>query len=255
MRLQLISDLHFEFMLTSQWLVEIEKISAKQKTAEKADCLVIAGDMCGCKNIALILNEFAKHYTHIIYVNGNHELYGHHIDQVRAQKQYISENVHWLDNSKVILPDSDREVEFVGCTLWFPNKRGLEGLTYGWSDFTHISNFREYVYKENAESQKFLNENVTSSSIVVTHYLPTKQSIHPKFLARPYSDYNGFFVCDMEDLIRSKKPRYFLSGHTHEKFDYWFDGIEGGTKIITNPKGYLGEITEKPFDYWKMIEI
>lgn len=253
MKIQLISDLHFEFMADRHIYDEINKITAKQKTAEKADILAICGDLCTRKQIVWILNEFAKHYDHVLYVNGNHELYGAHIDQIRAIRTSgkLSENIHWLDNSKVTILGQ----EFVGCTLWFPELEGNLGYSLRWPDFMSILNFKDYVYKENEISQKFLNDNVSSKSVVLTHYLPTYQSVHRRYLVKPYSNYNRFFVCDMDELIRKKIPQYWLFGHTHEHFDYWFDGIENETRMVSNPKGYLGEEVEVPFEYCKVIKI
>jgi 3',5'-cyclic AMP phosphodiesterase CpdA len=129
MKLQIISDLHFEWLSPKEIYNEIAKIALRQgvpinpilfekedawkklwekeqgelngdKRADKrADVLVIAGDLCSYRNIWWILNEFSKYYEHVIYVNGNHELYGTHIDVVREQRNRqddhkINDNVH-----------------------------------------------------------------------------------------------------------------------------------------------------------------
>ncbi len=255
LKLQLISDLHFEWLSNKEVYNEIRKITSHQSTSEKVNFLVIAGDLCNYRNIWWILNEFAKYYEHVFYVNGNHELYGSHIDIVREQKtrkddHKISDNVHWLDNGKILLRNLgyDSHLEILGCTLWFPDLPGNLEKSRIWSDFKSILNFRDYVYKENEISQKFLCENVSENSIVVTHYLPTYQSVHKKYEGNPF---NVFFVCDLSNLIKEKKPKLWLFGHTHEKFDY----ILGNTRLISNPKAYPGENTEKPFDYFKIIEL
>lgn len=249
MKLQIISDLHFEWLSPKEIYIEIKKIAAHQSDNDKADVLIIAGDLCSYRNIWWILNEFSKYYEHVVYVNGNHELYGTHIDVVREQRNRkddhkINDNVHWLDNTKVVL----NGFEFIGCTLWFPDLPGNRELSRRWSDFKAILNFRDYVYKENTISQEFLKQNMNENSIVVTHYLPSWKSVHKKYEGDPY---NVFFVCGMEELIKEKNPSIVFHGHTHEHFEY----LINKTQIISNPKGYPNEATEKPFDYFKTVEI
>ncbi len=69
--------------------------------------------------------------------------------------------------------------------------------------------------------------------IVITHYLPSFRSVHPKFAAEPT---NCFFVCDVEDLIVERQPALWLHGHTHESADYQI----GKTRVVCNPFGYVG---------------
>jgi Icc-related predicted phosphoesterase len=153
-----------------------------------------------------------------------------------------------LDNTKITLNISGENFEFIGCTLWFPNLPGNLELSRGWNDFKSIQNFRDYVYKENAISQEFLKQNINENSIVVTHYLPSEKSVHAKYKG---DDYNVFFVCDMEDLIKEKNPKLHIFGHTHEKMDY----IINKTRLVSNAKGYPNENTAEPFDYFKIVEI
>lgn len=109
-----------------------------------------------------------------------------------------------------------------------------------------ILNFRDYVYKENENSVKFLSENITKNSIVVTHHLPTYKSVHPKYHG---SELNRFFVCEMDNIIEKNKPNYWLHGHSHENQDYRLFN----SKVICNPYGYPGE--SKDFISNKIIEV
>ena len=70
--------------------------------------------------------------------------------------------------------------------------------------------------------------------VVITHWPPTKEAIHPSFEG---DKLNPYFNNDREDLVRQVGAKLWISGHTHEPFDYEI----GPTRCIGNPAGYAGE--------------
>lgn len=242
MKIQIASDLHFECWGSDSKNI-IEKLSKS-----KADVLILAGDIDSRKNIFSSLKLFSDLYEHVIYVSGNHEHYGTHIDQLRKTRDLVHTqipNCHWLDNNEVTINNQ----KFIGCTLWFRNNSLNQLYEKNISDFGSILNFKEWVYVENENSIKYLSDNITDSSIVVTHHLPLEESVHWSY---KNDNLNRFFLCDMSSVIQEKKPKYYIHGHTHCCFDYEY----GNTRVIANPLGYPGEYkVDTIFDFEKVIKI
>ena len=53
--------------------------------------------------------------------------------------------------------------------------------------------------------------------ILVTHHMPHPGGIATKYIGDPT---NMFFLCDISDIIREKKPVLAIFGHTHCPFDF-----------------------------------
>jgi len=236
MKIQIASDLHTEFIRPKEVEAFVKKLQSDAKV------IVLAGDICSREKIIYTLHLFSEMYEHVVYVNGNHELYGTHIDKIREKKRYVPKNVHWLDNSVVEI-DNQR---FIGCTLWFRFDPMNQIYEKGMNDFYSILNFRDYVYKENETSVNYLTNNIQKNDIVVSHHLPSNKSVHPKYLGSPL---NRFFVCEMDDVIEKTKPKYYLHGHTHEQMNYKLFN----TQVIANPHGYPNETND--FVWNKIIEV
>jgi hypothetical protein len=113
------------------------------------------------------------------------------------------------------------------------------------NDFSQITGYEQWVYAENARAIEFLSDNVEKGDVVITHYLPSQGSVHPKYARSPL---NPFFLCDVEGLIRVKQPALWFHGHTHTSADYFIDE----TKVICNPLGY-GTENARDFDPEKVI--
>ena len=80
--------------------------------------------------------------------------------------------------------------------------------------------------------------------VVVGHHSPSRQSTHPRYLADElmnggYSSRLDFMIEDMPQI------KVWTHGHTHEPFDYNI----GLTRIVCNPRGYIGhEIRADEFE-------
>jgi predicted MPP superfamily phosphohydrolase len=205
------------------------------------DVLVLAGDITsiysGRKNIKNVLTAFSDKYPHTVFVMGNHEHYGGVPEKTRAIIHEIADDVgriDVLDNSSVVINDQ----RFIGGTGWFPYYAHNDKFKQFMNDFRIIIGFEEWVYEQHKALDILLNGELLESDIVVTHHLPSIQCIAPQYKLSPL---NGFFLSEFDDLILEKKPKLWLNGHTHHKYDFKI----GPTRIVCNPLGYPSEIKEQ----------
>lgn len=271
MKLQLVSDLHLEFIATEKnmyavdWKPVSEFLDALQS---KADVLVIAGDTCPGelsidkhkpgKNKNLLMNalyKLAKMYDHVIFVTGNHDYYHTFPDVVTENiKKAIRyhKNLHFLNNEPIKLTVRGTDsVKFYGGTMWFPeilDKKAHFAAKYGIPDFRCIGGFEPWVYEQNAEFVTNLRKFVDKDTIVVSHHMPTNKSVAPRWKG---SVLNPVFVSDQEKDIADLKPKMWIHGHTHDPFDYFLDD----THIMCNPYGYRQFGETLGFDYNLIVEV
>lgn len=237
MKIQIASDLHFEFYDDFN---KIKLFIEELRKNSTADILILAGDIANARNLPEILNIFSQLWKNIIYVHGNHEFYCRRIEDYLGLK--YSSNVHVLEDSFVEI-DNQR---FIGSTLWFKHK--YNHYTDGFiQDFQRIYD-SDKIGKINEQSEKFLNHEIKENDIVVTHHFPCFQSIAKQWINHPIIK---FFYMPMEEVIVNKKPKVWIHGHTHYSFDYEFDS----TRIICNPYGYVNRGINPNFDYCKEIEV
>jgi Icc-related predicted phosphoesterase len=231
MKLQILSDLHLEHHRDRgvQFVSQLPVV---------AEILIVAGDLCNGDELLPTLDMLAAKWKDVVYVFGNHELYGHSFASVRENLVYINEtrdNVHVLDNSLVSL----RGQRFVGTPLWFHWHKCVKAIKAGllvYNDFKAIRSFDPQVFEENAKAVRFLQDEVCAGDVVITHSAPSPVCVPARFEGDPI---NPMFFCDVSDLIRERKPALWVHGHTH-------DAIErqvGATRCICNPFGYGWENT------------
>lgn len=227
--LQILSDIHLEF-------AKYQYIPSKN-----ANIVIDAGDLCSQEsNIEYKaidhIKEILKHDKILIYVPGNHEYYnGDYKNKIEFKNENLR-NFYLLDNKSIIL----NGIKFVGSTLW---SNVNEYISYYVNDTNMIKNngkkfscndirseFKknlEYIVSELEDS---LKQNL--STVIITHYLPSFDSIHPK-----YKNYiiNSAFASDLNDIIIKYSPILWIHGHTHSSLDYKI----GNTRIVCNPRGYV----------------
>ena len=230
MRIAYGSDIHLEF----------GEIVASVFENVNADVLVLAGDVTASKCEAedffdIVLNNFEN----VIYLMGNHEHYRGQLDKTELiLREMLPKEVLFLQNESIEIDG----IKFLGTTLWtdFNNNSFLSKHTakYSMSDYTQIRLHNrklnpEDILQEHYLAKRFLNQNITEGSIVITHHLPSFQSIPTEYLS---SDINGAFASELSDMMLDFKPAYWIHGHTHKGIEYeCFD-----TKVVCNPRGYVG---------------
>jgi hypothetical protein len=113
----------------------------------------------------------------------------------------------------------------------------------------------EDAVEENKKCFAFIQHVVSEAKdgekvIVVGHHTPSHQSCHPRYSHDTIM--NGGYHTNYEDYIVDH-PQIVLwtHGHTHEKYDYMI----GETRIICNPRGYVGhEQISREFEL-KVVEV
>jgi Icc-related predicted phosphoesterase len=263
MKIALASDLHLEF-------------GDLEFTNEGADVLVLAGDIMIAQNLydhttekiqnsidlgnklgdrqkeAIKYRNFLERasvqFNHVIIIAGNHEFYHGRwyqaIDTLRHECNQFH-NVYFLeDQTKEI-----DEVLFVGSTLWTDmNKNDWHTkyqVKHGMSDFRIIKNDKnnyhnlhpDDVIVRHTKSLEFIKNTVVNTSkkiVVVTHHAPSDLSV-----ADCYKDQilmNGAYRSNLEDFVMNSNINLWCHGHTHFPFDYML----GNTRVVCNPRGYIG---------------
>jgi Icc-related predicted phosphoesterase len=92
-----------------------------------------------------------------------------------------------------------------------------------------------------------LAERVKEPTVVVTHHLPHRRSVHPKYEG---DSLNPAFVSNLDHIVRTPVSLW-IHGHTHESMDY----VVNGTRVVCNPRGYLPGEPNPHFDPALVIEL
>ena len=226
MRVQYLSDIHVEFH------ADKGESFVGSLDPSAVDVLVVAGDLAVGAGIGPALDLVCARYAPrpVLYVHGNHEFYGTTREKVIAETRGAcarNSNLHWLDGDVVEIGG----IRFLGAPLWFRDFEGSKFLAFAMNDFKTIQGFREWVYLENQRALDFLERELRAADVVVTHYLPVEASIAPRWQGDAL---NAFFLCDVEPLIRERRPQLWIHGHTHDSVD----ATLGETRVVANPFGY-----------------
>lgn len=254
MRIWIVSDLHLEF----GW-------PFKETRPDNIDVLVCAGDLL-TKGVVPSIDWLAKFAPDIpiVFIAGNHEFYNSCLQSAILEARKAARDhplLHFLENDAVEIGG----VRFVGGTLWsdfrlFGRNPGV-AMSYaesGMNDFRRIKfsktpylRFKPiHAYGKHVETRDFiaskLREDGSQMTVVVTHHSPSPRSIEPAFRHDPLS---GCYASDLEDLIYETKPALWVHGHVHHRNDY----VVGETRVVSNARGYPGEMTG--FDPNFFIEI
>jgi predicted phosphodiesterase len=264
MKVAVCSDIHLEF---GQLPI--------QNSAE-ADILLLAGDICTADGFNKtstreIYHQFFKQaseqFKDVIYIMGNHEHY--HGDFAKTYERLQNEltsyaNVRLLEK-EVYAPD---DVVFIGLTLWTDFNREDPVSMYTaervMNDYRTVKNTKKsrrllaldtlYEHKQSLEKiDEVCRQYPDSKIIVVGHHAPSKKSTKPQY----ENDYhvNGAYSSNLDQFILDHPNiALWIHGHTHHEFDYMI----GQTRILCNPRGYIGyerdAHTLDPY-YPKVIEI
>jgi len=253
MKLWVLSDLHLEYADLHEPL-----------DIPNADVCICAGDLMRFPaNSIHWLGEHVARWMPVVFVAGNHEFYKGGIKECLEDGRAAAErfpNVHFLENDSVVISG----VRFIGATLWTDFR--TEGspqlaMTYArerMNDYRYISKQRspwqrftpETSYRMHSISKSFIRETLATpfegETVVVTHHLPSKQSVPERFAGDLL---NAAYASDLNDIIEEGRPALWVHGHTHDSCDYQF----GDTRIVCNPRGYDDE--NPKFDRHLVVEI
>lgn len=240
MKVQILSDLHVEFHRDygNSFINSIKT---------DAEVLIVAGDLDTFERLDVTMGQLVDTYQNVVYVLGNHEYYWHTKEEVHAKMDRIVNwypNVHWLNNSAVEIKGQ----RFIGGTMWFDKDPQTYMAKHLMNDFATIRGIENFIYEENDQFMSFIDKEMCSDDIVVTHMMPSYQSVSPEYM---HSRLNIFFVHDCEKLILDRQPKYWIHGHTHDSFDYMIDK----TRVLGNPYGYGIVAENKNFQEHLIVEV
>jgi predicted phosphodiesterase len=230
--IQVLSDLHLEVWPFAPAL-------------PGADVVVLAGDIHnGRQGIDWAARTFR---CPILYVPGNHEYYDGEFHAVEQQMRdaALGSGVQLLQSEARVL----QGVRFLGCTLWTDyslvsaaeRPAVIEAARERNPDFMKIRvGARSFAPEDDialCTAQRAwlaaqLAQPHSGSTVVITHFAPHPMSIAPAYANHPA---NPGFVLNLESLMG--KADLWIHGHTHTAFDY----NRGGTRVVSNPRGYPGE--------------
>lgn len=206
----------------------------------------------------------------VLYVPGNHEMYGAHLHGLLAEmrKRWADHpNIHLLDNSSVVIDG----IRFAGATLWTDFMLHGDELSVIHAcmadakrfmpDFSAIR-FGGTGYMTPSDTVKLFRASVTylreelakpfdGPTVVVTHHLPSMRSVATRFQDNLIS---AAFASRLDDLVC--KADVWVHGHTHDSFEYEI----GKCRVVCNPRGYptnrITDTYENPmFDAGKIVEV
>lgn len=279
MKISIASDLHLEFS------------DIDLKNVDSADVLILAGDILCAEPLythksipanlkklgknqkhALAFRDFigrvSKEFPHVLVVAGNHEFYGGKwvktLSTLREEYSHYP-NIHFLEMDMKVICNTT----FIGGTLWTDLNRGDPLTTFhvkekmndykvirnddaGFSKLRPI-NVIERHRKTLGYFKIALDISTSKNVVVVSHMAPSFHSVGPDYK----HDYimNGAYASNLEDFILDNpKINLWVHGHIHTENDYMI----GDTRIICNPRGYVGHDRasneEEPF-LLKTIEL
>lgn len=248
MKIQIASDLHLEFL--RQRFPDYHGVATTG-----ADVLVLAGDIdTGSNGLA----AFAGWPVPVVYVHGNHEMYGeHYAPTVALMRQMAGPDssqrdgpgggageVRYLEQEEWFFGG----VRFLGACLWtdyllygeLRREDCMERANSGLNDHRLIrTGHGPFSARDALECHQAslawlngkLGEPFSGKTVVVTHHAPHPKSVHPRFAGDTLT---AAFTSDLTQLIERHQPALWCHGHMHDSSDYKI----GKTRVVANPRGY-----------------
>jgi len=184
-----------------------------------------------------ILSEFKKNFKNVIYVSGNHEYYQcvrHNIDMDTVDnkiREICDElGILFLQCESIFISG----IHVHGCTLFSNVTREDANMMNDQMRITSIEKINT-THKKHLNWLKSLNfrqnELDKEKHIVITHHLPIS---YPNLST-------GYYTDILEDIQQQGPIEYWICGHYHENIYK----IRNGTKVVSNPLGYIGEHPSK----------
>lgn len=215
----------------------------------RPDAVVLAGDIDTGTAAVTWANETFTGLP-VIYVSGNHEGYGHNLDELQqaiAEACAATGHVHYLNRGEWVIDG----VRFLGATLWTDFKLyGRELYRAAMYDASkHLNDYQRirlankgyrklqpsdtegWHFQDCQWLQDRLAEPFVGKTVVVTHMAPSDRSVANEFKSDTLS---AAFASSLDHLV--EQADLWIHGHTHHSFDYRI----GRGRVICNPLGYPG---------------
>lgn len=276
MKVRPISDIHLEFGEFNLPIMEdeSEQVLCINGDLNPARCLWEVEK--ASKSTEYFFSSLQDRFKDVLYISGNHEYYHGDISKDDEEFKRICDvfGYTFLQNGESKEID---DTTFIGATLWtdfdqqdpdvmFLSKRSMndyrcisdssrepnpsEALWHSSTPFTPRGALElHYKHKKKIFEEIFIAKinNPDKKVVVMTHHAPHAKSIHPQY---QNDMLNGAYYSDLEYEILKYNPNLWMHGHVHNKFDY----MVGNTRVVCNPRGYLGYEKSEYNNEW-VIEI
>lgn len=244
MRLLILSDLHREL-----WRDEAPQGDLAQSCP---DAVILAGDIdTGSRAVAWADQVFAG--LPVLYVHGNHEGYGHHLDKLRQELRAAcaaTGHMHFLDSDSIVLADKNGgQVRFLGATLWTDfrllgddtRQAAMRDAEAMMTDYKRIrlaaQGFRKlraadtamFHAQQKAWLARELAQPFDGATVVISHMAPSLQSVDDAYGSEACSP---AYASRLDDL--AAQADLWVHGHVHASHDYRI----GRCRVVCNPCGY-----------------
>lgn len=98
--------------------------------------------------------------------------------------------------------------------------------------------------------QQTVDQDPQGKFVVIGHHAPSRRSIKPQYAGDVHV--NGAYSSDLEEFMHARPQiKLWTHGHTHHGFDY----MVGSTRVVCNPRGYIGHEPEATNWKLKTVEI
>jgi len=271
--LRIASDCHLEaFSGRNPETLAIDFLPRDPRDAESV--LILAGDISSAPDqLVNFLQVCLQRFPQVIFVPGNHEMYGHDYHAWNAEMsdrflQYCPGLIFALGGVGYV---EIEDIRFIYGTMWGdggPTLADQAQVGFYLNDFRLISfgetakgtaklrftvqAMKEIFAAQKATIEEYLKMKFSGKTVVVTHHLPSRRCVSPRFWPSDGSDgANGGFVGDCDNILAyDHAPDLWIHGHTHDTVDtkLW------ETRVVCNPAGYRGEWATPFNSYWERYE-
>ena len=272
-RLAVMSDLHLEFERPGRVSLPVER-------AIDIDLIILAGDThTRRRGPAWAARTFQN--LPVVMIGGNHEAYGDSLWANIAAHRRLADRLGALPDGRQHVVYLEREmvligkVRILGATLWtdfalFGTDRHDDAMAAARQDANDYRRIQRKPTKQecwdlrpprldpqdtgaiHALTCSWLNRQLETPhpgpTVVVTHHAPSPRSLP--------LDWQGdllmaAYASDLEATILNYEPCLWVHGHIHQSRDYRI----GRTRVVANPRGYVGSEENPAFIWGKTFEI